>query len=209
MAGSPGGTTSIMGLPSPPRFAQCVTSLICKYGQLLRIEFMRLSPAFLVLSSFQLSPFVVTKSSHVPRLLLSYQMVDTLSVVGFATEGLSICIKVIGILKRYASAVKNVKKDLVALLKRVERMRNVFGLLRSLLLELRKTSQKEMQLEIDKAECENTMNELLTLASNVEKKKQILAGIQWGTKKSSAVRLTEKLREQEEQIINIATIIGT
>lgn len=136
-------------------------------------------------------------------------MVDPLSVVSLATESLSICIKVISILKSYASAVKNVKRDLVALLKRVERMRNIFGLLRSLLLELCKTSQKSMQLELDIAEWEKTMNELLTLANDVEKVKQIIAGLHWGAKKSSAVKLTQKLREQEEQIVTIVTIIGT
>ncbi|EXJ65398.1 hypothetical protein A1O7_01739 [Cladophialophora yegresii CBS 114405] len=136
-------------------------------------------------------------------------MPDTLTVMSLATESLSICIKVVSILKQYASAVKTVKKDLVALLKRVERMRNVLGLLRSLALELSKTSQKSVQLEIDRAECENTMDELLTLAKEVEAKKQIMSGLSWGAKKSSAAKLTRELREIEEDIINVVTVVGT
>lgn len=136
-------------------------------------------------------------------------MVDPLTVVSLATEGLSICVKVVGILKRYAAAVKNVKKDLMALLKRVERMRNIFGLLRSLALELSKTSQKTMQLEIDQAECETTLEELSTLANEIQAKKQLMASLTWASKKNSAVKLTMKLRELEEDIINIVTVIGT
>lgn len=139
------------------------------------------------------------------------KMIDPLTAVNLATEGLSICIKVISILKRYASAVKNVKQELVDLLKRVEHMRNLFGLLRSLslTLELHKTQQSLMQLEIDKKEYEQTMEDLLSLASEVVAKKTFFAGLYWGTKKNAAVRLTEKLRHQEEQIINVVTIIGT
>ena len=136
-------------------------------------------------------------------------MVDPLSIVGVAEEGVSICIKVISILKRFISTVKNAKKDMIHLLKRVERIRNVLALLRYLMLELIKTSQRDMQLAMDISECEATMKDLMQLVNEVVAGRQQFVSFYWAAKKSAADKMVLRLREEEGHIMNIVTLIGT
>ena len=134
--------------------------------------------------------------------------IDPLSVVSLTAEGLSICVKVISILKKYASAIKHVKTDILELIKRVERIRNVSGLLRMFSLELWKTKYSSMQIEIDEAEYMKALNQLKALAEDVETKSPIAAGLFWGSKKSTAQALIKRLRELEDDIVHVVSIIG-
>jgi hypothetical protein len=138
-------------------------------------------------------------------------MMDPISASSLAIELTIICVHAIRQIKKAVETVKKVRQDLLELLSRTERMRNILELLRTLLRELRNTPHRDMEIILNDSACRQTMRELEALANKIASthfSSSILAGAQWLSHRSKAIEMVEKLRSQETDIVNVLVIIG-
>ena len=124
-------------------------------------------------------------------------MIDPVSATSLAVELTAICIKA--------------REDLLELLNRTERMRNILEVLRTLLLELARKPHRDMAIGLNTDACRRTMNELQSLADKIAGTKlahPLLGVVQWARYKGEAMELVAKLRSQETDVVNTLVIIG-
>lgn len=137
-------------------------------------------------------------------------MIDPLSAAALAAELATACVKTVKVIKGIIEATKKIKGNLIELVDRVERMRNILELLRSLSRELDKTVYRKMSLNLNADKCRQTMNELGFLAdklATINENSHFLAGFHWKHYEKDIIGLVEKLRHQEQEIVNILTFI--
>lgn len=137
---------------------------------------------------------------------------DPASTTVLAIDLAGICVKVVKELKKAIEKMKRVREDLLELLNRTERMRNILELLRILLRELHDTPHKDMAIGLNESACKQTMTDLESLADKIARTKlssKFLAGAQWLQYQGKAQELIRKLRDQETDIVNILIVIGT
>ncbi|KAK4895067.1 hypothetical protein LTR49_028320 [Elasticomyces elasticus] len=132
-------------------------------------------------------------------------MIDPASASQLAIEGLGICIKVGKLIKGTIENIKNVRADLLALATETERYRNVLGLLKH-------TAFKDMELGINAESIRHNFAALLALANNVaatdQKSGQLIGGLHWSLKKTEAARLTQRLRLEKADLMEIVGFIN-
>lgn len=138
-------------------------------------------------------------------------MIDPVSATSLAVELTAICIKVVKQLKETIETMKKAREDLLELLNRTERMRNILELLRTLLLELARTPHRDMAIGLNTEACRRTMDELQSLADKIAGTKlahPLLGAVQWARYKGEAMELVTRLRSQETDVVNTLVIIG-
>jgi hypothetical protein len=153
----------------------------------------------------------ITSLALPAAIIIASKMIDPLTATSLAVELAASCVKAAKLIKNAIETMKKVREDLLELLNRTERMRNILELLRNLLRELLDTPHKDMAIGLNEAACYQTMTELKELATNIAGTKlssSFLAGAQWLHYQSKARDLVRKLRDQETDIVNILVIIG-
>jgi hypothetical protein len=138
-------------------------------------------------------------------------MTDPVSAVSLAVELSVACARAVTLIKKAIETMRRVREDLLELLNRTERMRNILELLRNLLRELCNTPHYDMAIGLNEFACRQTMTELEALANNIAGTKltsSFLAGAQWLLYQGKARDLVKKLRDQETDIVNILVFIG-
>lgn len=139
-------------------------------------------------------------------------MVDPLTASELASTGISICLHAAKGLKKLVENIKNVKKDLVELVREMERYRTVLGLLKVMTRELLRTKFKDMELGINREEVMATLKTIHRVSNSIaateQKSGQIMAGINWTFKKSEAERLVVKLRKEQEELMVVVGLIN-
>ncbi|KAI9681710.1 MAG: hypothetical protein M1822_007062 [Bathelium mastoideum] len=139
-------------------------------------------------------------------------MVDGLGAAGLAIESLCTCIKAINLLKHYAESVKNARQDVQKIIFKIEKLKNLFELMRTTLLQLRGTKFEGMELEIHEQELHDTMNELLTLAEGIYQGNSHMSTwtkMKWPSKKDKMGRMISRLQEQEDEVMKVILLIQT
>ena len=138
-------------------------------------------------------------------------MCDPVSAVHLAVESISILISVTSTLKSIAETIKNARKEIEELVQHIETMKNLFQLIHIISLELQKTNFKGLELAIDERKCNQTLNTLQELASDIAKSKSnlgMLGKLSWATKKETAKALCQQMTKEEREITNAIMLIS-
>ncbi|EXJ96338.1 hypothetical protein A1O1_01464 [Capronia coronata CBS 617.96] len=137
---------------------------------------------------------------------------DPATCLSLAAESASICVEVMGQLKRFVEKMKNAKKELQQLLERIQRSRNFFEMLRVMLKDLMNGPARDFALAIDGQAWKTTTNELQEVAGQIVQGKaslDIKAKFHWATKGSAIGTLVKKMKDQEDEILDLFTFINT
>ena len=140
-------------------------------------------------------------------------MIDPVTAANVAVEAVGVCVKAVKLIKRAIETMKQAREGLLNLVNRAERMRTILDLLRVLCNELKGTPHEGQEfIPLNRDQCLQTMRELEGLANNIAgvwTKNKAFAGIHWLWYKTRAEGLVQKLHDQEADIANLLTIIGT
>lgn len=134
-------------------------------------------------------------------------MAEVLTGIAVATESLTLCIKAVGVLKRFYVTVKEAREDLNKILNLVGRTRNRIELMKMTLIELRRSTDPGIAAGFISA-CDGlnrTLEELVQEASavaNGQSRFGIARRLRWSMSHSKVEELVRKLAEQEKEVTN-------
>jgi hypothetical protein len=139
-------------------------------------------------------------------------MAEVLPAITIAVEGFSLCVKATSVLNKFSRDAKAAQQDLVDILQRVERTKNLLELVRVALVELKNTGISDLSLALDGQGMQATLNDVLQLAA-VTAAGQAQLGVYkrllWAVKKSTAKQLLRRLEGQERDLLGVLTAINT
>ena len=141
-------------------------------------------------------------------------MAEVLTGIAVATESLTLCIKAVGVLKRFYVTVKEAREDLNKILNLVGRTRNRIELMKMTLIELRKSTDPGIAAGFITA-CDGlnrTLEELVQEASaiaNGQSRFGIARRLRWSMSHAKVDELVRKLAEQEKEVQNSYVVLNS
>lgn len=135
---------------------------------------------------------------------------DPISAITFANECIGICMGVAKITKRVIEAVRNLRDELLQIVRRAERMRNILTIVKGIAQRLQASNHRDLLIAINKEACMETIDELHKLASKIAESRQrnrLIAGLQWSQQRSTAEQLCTRMQKQEEEMIEVIQLI--
>jgi len=138
-------------------------------------------------------------------------MAEIIGAIGIATESASLCVKAISALKRFTKDMRSAESDLAEVLTRVQRSHNLLDIIRAALIEIKNSNVEEFDVVISVDGFRHTLDDILKLTKDVVKRHarlSVVRKVTWSLQRSRSVKLVERLKDHEEELVNLITAIN-